>query len=178
MSIALTNLFVRLSHIVVIDEKDAEFLRTVAKHDILSLFLSQVHPSSTTRAKLSVHMVSQKPRPKRVSRPAAEAFESLVRQAFPDLDEKARKPFVGDSEPTIVEFGQHWLKVLNSDQGKQLLPQLSRLVEEHPVDEDHDDRQITKVTYIEDMKTFKDSLKPSVDPGPMVEWNDLPVPRF
>ncbi|KAF8911060.1 Metalloenzyme, LuxS/M16 peptidase-like protein [Gymnopilus junonius] len=160
------------------NEKDAEFLRTVTRNDVFHLFMSQVHPSSTTRAKLSVHMVSQKPRPKSVSRPAAAAFESLVRQAFPDLDDKTWKPYVGDGEPTIIEFGQHWLKALNSDEGKKLLAELPRLVEEHPVDEDHDDGQLSGVTYIKDMKAFKDTLEPSIDPGPMVEWNDLPVPRF
>ncbi|KDR81747.1 hypothetical protein GALMADRAFT_58881 [Galerina marginata CBS 339.88] len=160
------------------NEKDAVFLTGITKNDILQLFLSRVHPSSKTRSKLSVHMISQKSGPKRVSVSAAEAFENLVHEAFPDIDEKAWRSAVENNNPTIIEFGQYWLKTLNSEEGKKLLAQLPDLVDQHFVEGEDEDRPRSNVTYIEDKKAFKQGLTPSVDPGPMVEWNDLPVPRF
>src|SRR5258705_24518 len=111
-----------------LDEKDAVLIRTITKSDVLDLFMSKVHPSSQTRSKLSVQMLSQKPRPKRVSSAAAQAFELLLRQAFPDLDEKAWRNSVEEEIPTLREFGQYWLKVLNTEEGKQVLAQLPGLL--------------------------------------------------
>ncbi|KAJ7634941.1 Metalloenzyme, LuxS/M16 peptidase-like protein [Roridomyces roridus] len=41
-------------------EKNAEIIQDVTKEEVLELFLFNVHPASTTRAKLSIHMLSQK----------------------------------------------------------------------------------------------------------------------
>lgn len=145
---------------------------------MLDLFLKQVHPSSPTRSKLSVHMVSQKPRPKRVSATAAEAFEVLVRGVLPEVNEKAWRTSLDEDGPTLIEFGKYWVNVLNSEEGKKLLVQLPSLVDKYPVEGEDDNRKAPNATYIEDMRAFKAGLTTSVDPGPMVEWNDLPVPRF
>lgn len=40
-------------------EKDIEALRSISKEEVLSLFMKYIHPSSPTRAKLSVHIQSQ-----------------------------------------------------------------------------------------------------------------------
>lgn len=160
------------------NEKDAELLQTITKGDMLELFLKQVHPSSPTRSKLSVHMVSQKPRPQRVSAAAAEAFEVLVRGALPDVNEKVWRTSVDEEDPSLIEFGKYWVKVLHSEEGKKLLAQLPSLVDKYPVEGEDDDRKAPNATYIKDMRAFKAGLTASVDPGPMVEWNDLPVPRF
>ena len=161
-----------------LDEKDASFLKTVTKDDVLSLFMTHVHPDSTTRSKLSVHMVSQKSRPKTVSIAASEAFEALVHEAFPDLDEKAWKESVEMDALSLVDFGRYWLKVLNSDEGRKLLAQIPVLVDKYPVDGEGEDPRRPDITYIEDIKAFKAGLAVSVDPGPFEQWNDLPVPRF
>jgi len=161
-----------------VDEKDADLLQTITKGDMLESFLKQVHPSSLTRSKLSVHMVSQKPRPKRVSASAAEAFEILVHRILPEVDEKAWRSSVDEEGPSLIEFEKYWVKVLNSEEGKKLLVQLPSLVDKYPVEGEDDDYRAPNATYIEDMRAFKVGLTASVDPGPMVEWNDLPVPRF
>ena len=153
-------------------------MKNVTKEDVLQLFLSTVHPSSQTRSKLSVHMVSQKPRPKRVSSAAAQAFEALVHQAFPDIDEKAWRSSVDGETPTVVEFGQFWMKALNSEEEKKILGKLPGLIHEHPVAGEDEDRKRANVTYIEDINAFKSTLTPSVNVGPLVEWNDLPQSKF
>ena len=123
-------------------------------------------------------MVSQKTRIKTVSLAASQAFETLVHEAFPDVDEKAWKESVESDVVSIVEFGQYWLKVLDSDEGRKLLAQLPVLVDKYPADGEGEDRRRSDVTYIEDSKAFKAGLTVSVDPGPFVHWNDLPVSRL
>ncbi|KAF9566323.1 insulin-degrading enzyme [Agrocybe pediades] len=159
-------------------ERNLAVIKSVTKQEVLDLFLTKVHPSSATRSKLSVHMVSQKAPPKVVSASAAEAFESLVHQSFPDVDVKAWRTSLDNTTPTIVDFGKYWLPILNSEEGKKLLTQLPALVDKYPIEGATEDQPKPGVTYIEDRKAFKEGLTPSVDPGPMVEWNDLPVPRF
>lgn len=153
-------------------------MKNITKDDALALFMSHVHPDSKKRTKLSIHMISQKIRPKTVSLAASEAFEKLVHEAFPELDEKAWKESADNDTLSLVEFGHYWLKVLNSDDGLKLLAQLPILVDKYPVDGEGEDLKRSDVTYIEDTKAFRAGLGVSVDPGPMVEWNDLPVPRL
>jgi len=159
-------------------EKDASLLKTITKDDVLSLFMTHVHPASKTRAKFSMHMVSQKIRTKKVSLAASQAFETLVREAFPDVDEKAWKESVESDVLNLVEYGRYWFKILDSDEGRKFLAQLPALVDKYPVDGEGEDRRRSDVTYIEDPKAFKAGLTVSVDPGPFVQWNDLPVSRL
>lgn len=161
-----------------IDQKDADLLQTITKAELLHLFFARVHPSSQTRAKLSVHMLSKKPRPKQVSAAAAEAFETLLRQELPELDVKAWKSSITSNNPTVVEFGQYWLKNLKLETAQKLLVQLPGIVAQHPIEGDAADQKRMNATYIEDTDAFRASLKVSEYPGPMVEWNDLPTPRF
>jgi insulysin len=164
--------------ILLLGEKDAFFLKTITKDDVLSLFMTHVHPASKTRTKLSMHMVSQKIHTKKVSLAASQAFETLVHEAFPDVDEKSWKNSIESDALSLVEFGHYWLKVLNSDDGRKLLAQLPVLVDKYPVDGEGEDRRRSDVTYIEDPKAFKAGLTVSVDPGPFVQWNDLPASRL
>ena len=175
----LTPFVSHLDLFSVLDEKDAFLLETITKDDVLSLFMTHVDPASKTRTKLSVHMVSQKIRPKKVSLAASQAFETLIHEAFPDIDEKAWKESVEDNDSlSLVEFGHYWLKVLDSDDGRKLLAQLPILVDKYPVDGEGEDRRRSDVTYVEDPKALKAGLTVSVDPGPFVHWNDLPVSRL
>ena len=153
-------------------------MKTITKDDVLSLFMTHVHPASKTRTKISVHMVSQKIPTKKVSPAASQAFETLVHEAFPDVDEKAWKESVESDGLSLVEFGHYWLKVLDSDEGRKFLAQLPVLVDKYPVDGEGEDRRRSEVTYIEDPKAFKAGLTVSVDPGAFVQWGDLPVSRL
>jgi len=125
-----------------------------------------------------VQMVSQKPRPQLVSSAAAQAFEVLVRNSIPDIDEKAWKTSVTEETPSLIDFGRYWVKVLVTDEGKKVLAQLPALLKEYPVVVEDDDASLAKVTYIENQKAFKAGLVPVVNPGPLEQWNDLPQPRI
>ena len=160
------------------DEKDTALLKTVTKEDVLDLFMTKVHQSSQTRSKLSVQMVSQKPHPKRVSSAAVQAFEVLLRRAFPDIDEKAWRNTLEGDTPSLMEFGQYWLKILKTEEGKKVLAQLPALLNKYPVAGEDDDPNRADVVYIGDQKAFKAGLLPSVNPGPLEQWNDFPLPRI
>ncbi|RDB21223.1 hypothetical protein Hypma_011756 [Hypsizygus marmoreus] len=161
-------------------ENDARLLETATKDDVLKLFLSHVHPSSASRSKLSVHMYSQKPRPKKVSAAASEAFEALLRVAQADVEEMHWKESLGgDGTPLATDFANYWKQVIGSQSAAvKLLDAIPELVEKYPVAGEGKDPVRSDVTYIKDLKEFRGSLRSSVDPGPMVQWGDLPVSRF
>jgi len=94
------------------------------------------------------------------------------------VNEKAWRTSVEEEHTSLTEFGKYWAEVLNSEEGENLLVQLPSLVDKYPVEGEADDRMASNATYIEDMRAFKAGLTASVDPGHMVEWNDLPVSRF
>lgn len=168
-------------------QQDAETLKSVTKDDILKLFLSQIHPSSPTRSKLSVQCRSQKPRPKKISAAAVLAFESLVRNAGVSFDETAWLEELGSNPtPSVVDFENHWKGILvepavTTEVAQQLLGEIPALVERNPAEVVDEDGVIVKregVTYIEDVNAFKASLALSEVPKPLVEWGDLPTSKF
>ncbi|KAK7038049.1 insulin-degrading enzyme [Favolaschia claudopus] len=162
-------------------ENDAEFLERVTKEDVLRLFLSDVHPASKTRAKLSVHMQSQKARQPRVSLAATEAFAILVREKGVDGVTEAvlNEALEGEEHPQLPDFEKHWKGVLGGKEGGQaLLALVPELVAKYPVPGEGQDVPRPGVTYITDIDAFKKGLAASVDLSGMVQWNDLPVSKF
>jgi insulysin len=159
-----------------VDQNDARLLKDITKDDVLSLFLSRVHPSSTTRAKLSVHMHSQKP-PKRISMDAARAFATLVKEAGYDIaDDDWREIMGDDGAASPEEFIKHWTGLFDGmDKAKSLLAALPGLVQEHPVEGEGQDVVQRDAHYIQDFNNFKSSLPVSADQGPLVQWGDLPL---
>lgn len=165
-------------------ENDADLLKLIAKHDVLSLFLSHVHPSSPTRSKLAVHMRSQKPRPKKLSVAATQEFERLLRAAGLGIDETQwREELPGDGTPIVGDFVTYWKSVL--EQGavakevtQELLMAIPPLLGKYSVEGEGDEKVREGATYIQDVKAFKASLKVSGEPRPLVEWGDLPISRF
>ncbi|KAG6851274.1 hypothetical protein H0H93_011710 [Arthromyces matolae] len=161
-------------------EIDAHLLRDVKKEDVLRLFLATVHPSSATRSKLSVHMISQKPRPKRVSVAASQAFEDVLREIGVDFEPEASRESLGsDGIPLATDFANYWKQAL-AEKGiaTTSLDAIPELVERYPVPGEGKDLPRSDVTYIKDIKAFKAGLEQSIDPGPMVQWDDLPASRF
>jgi insulysin len=141
--------------------------------------MSNVHPSSKTRAKLSVHMLSQKPRAPRISLEAAEAFEALVREANLGIeDPSAWRDALGEPPFEAAALGQFWLQSLaDKPQKEALLAAIPGLLKQFPVEgETADPSASTKdITFIEDPTAFRASLKASDDRSPMVEWGDFPL---
>ncbi|KAI0306722.1 Metalloenzyme, LuxS/M16 peptidase-like protein [Multifurca ochricompacta] len=162
--------------------EDAEFLEAVSKHDVLSLFLTRVHPFSKTRSKLSIHAHAQKPRPKHVSRAAADAFAHLIHEhgiQFGDADWNSS--LYADGEPTDVQFIAFWKSVFAEAPVKtsgKIFASLSDLMDRFPADKDAQGSLKEGVVHINEILAFRKSLKVSEHPRPLVVWNDLPASRF
>jgi insulysin len=166
----------------VVGENDANELKNVTKQDILDLFNSRIHPSSPKRAKLAVHLHSQKPRPKKVSSAASQAFEALVQGA--GVATVNGEHTLGTDQPSMLDYLKHWHGVLMEggmapERVKELLTKVPGLVEQYPAEGDDDDSVVIKgATYIKDVKAFQASLELSEPGRPLVEWGDLPVSKF
>lgn len=162
---------------------DADILSNITKDDVLKLFLSHVHPASPTRAKLSVHLQSQKPRAKTVSPAASEAFSTSVKGAGIAVDEAALNAEIGDQLPTLQDYLKFWKTALEkagvgADTLIETLRGLPAIVDAHPVPGEEVGGTVPGATYITSMKDFKRTLTVTEDPKPVVDWGDLPTPRF
>jgi insulysin len=157
-------------------------LKTVSKDDVLSLFLTRVHPSSKTRSKLSIHVQSQKPQPKHVSRAAADAFALAVQEhgaEIEDIDWIAS--LYADGEPTETQFSAFWKDSLveaPAETSDEVFAALPQLLEQFPAQQDAQGSLSEDVIHIKDIVAFRKSLKASERPKPLVAWNDLPTPRI
>ncbi|KIY63428.1 insulin-degrading enzyme [Cylindrobasidium torrendii FP15055 ss-10] len=154
---------------------DADLLSEITKEDVLDLFLTKVHPASKTRAKLSVHMQSVKPRVPRVSEAAAAQFAELVAKSMPDVDQSAAASELGEGVHSILDFRAHWAQVLAGRDVTKLMEAFPRIMQENPVEGEGEDRVREGVTYITDPGEFRKTLKPAPAVASRVEWGDLPA---
>ncbi|KAA1469392.1 hypothetical protein DENSPDRAFT_835009 [Dentipellis sp. KUC8613] len=160
--------------------EDADYLKTVTKTDVIALFSKYLLPSSTERKKLSVHVKSQMPRTKHVSSAAMDAFAQHLKDANVALEDVNWREEL-EGEPTVADFKKYWTGVFTERSIKDtdsLLSVVSGLVEKYPATKDAEGALRSDVKQIEDIKAFKASLRITDPPKPLVEWNDLPVPKF
>jgi insulysin len=162
--------------------ENAEYLSTVTKQDVLSLFLSRVHPSSKTRSKLSIHAQSQTPPPKHVSRAAADAFVEVVQKNDIEIEGiDWSTSLYADGEPTETQFLAFWKEALVRapvETSDELFSALPHLLERFPAQNDAQGSLPEDVIHINDILAFRKSLKVSEYPKPLVAWNDLPTSKF
>lgn len=153
------------------------------KQEVLDLFRERVHPTAKKRAKLSIHLQSQKPQVPRVSTEAMKAFETRLQGTNIVLDVAAVREELGEAAPTATEFINAWREVLTEDrvpngEARGLIEQIPALIEQYPVPSEDADGLPVGVTPIEELKAFKAALQISDPPRPLVEWNDLPAPNL
>ncbi|KAI3619291.1 a-pheromone processing metallopeptidase ste23 [Moniliophthora roreri] len=157
-------------------ENDAEQLKDVTKDEVMKCFMEYVHPSSQTRAKLSVHLHAKKSPPKKVSAIAAAAFGRLVQDANLGLNGVAPNGTLMDDTPTVDDFRAYWddmFKIAGKeDITSSLLEAIPELVERYPLEGEGRDNPIDGATYIEDPLSFRKSLKKSDNYPPAVIWQD------
>ncbi|KAF8136542.1 Metalloenzyme, LuxS/M16 peptidase-like protein [Boletus edulis] len=153
---------------------DASLLENVEKQEVLDLFRELAHPQAKKRAKLSVHLQSQKPQVPRVSTEAMKAFEARLQGANITVDIAATREELQEANPTTTDFVNTWREVLTED----MIEQIPALMEQYPVPGEDADGLPTGVTGIEELKTFKATLQISGPPKPLVHWNDLPMPNL
>ena len=169
----------------ILGSKDVKILQTITKSDILDLFLTRIHPSSPTRSKLSIHCLSQKPRPKQISTAAGQAIASLARAAGVVVDDADWQEELGsDPASSIADFEKYWKDVLVEPTVKlavaqQILAEIPSLAEKYPAEGDIEDSvKRPDVTYIDDLKAFRATLTKSDTPEPLENWGDLPTSKF
>jgi insulysin len=151
----------------------------VTKQDILDLYNNNVHPSAPHRAKLSVHLHSQKPRPKQISEAAAQAFEEKVVDGGIMPAGGIADELGAGTQMSVADFVEHWKNVLGDDaQAKGLLADIPALVDKYPATEEDIGRRLVGPIYIEDVAQFRKGMRLSEDPKPVVAWGDLPVSKF
>lgn len=133
-------------------------------------------------------MRSQKPRPPKISHAAAQAFEVLAQSAgISPEDAQSWKDTLSEEDAPIssADFTKHWVGVfgklaapLPQEKIQDLVTQMQALAKKYPVEGEDEDQPRPGVTYFEDASSFKSSLQVAPDPGPMVQWDDLPTPKF
>lgn len=152
-------------------------LKDVTKEEVLSLFLSNVHRSSSQRAKLSVHCVSRKPRPKNLSSGALLGMGAALEKrgitlplGWMDMHQEA----------ITVPDALRALKETVDDPATAVImeKELTALAEEYPDESDRHGVLLAGFIAIEDPKKFRDSLKVAEGAVPLVDWGDLPVSRL
>ncbi|KAH9928156.1 Metalloenzyme, LuxS/M16 peptidase-like protein [Fomitopsis serialis] len=167
-------------------DHDASLVKSVTKADVIALFMDRVHPSSSARAKVSVHLHSQKPRPKKISLGAMEAFEALLLDRGIAIDtQRWREELTGEGEPLLAQFGKYWQDTLSSlsplvspEIAQELMAALPAIMENNPADADYEGTLKDGVNFVDDPKAFKASLRRADPPRPLVNWDDLPQSRF
>ena len=160
----------------------------MTKDEVLALFRSAVDPSSPERAKLSVHLKSQKPRPAKISVAAMEAFARKVAEKGYTVDEQAwRDALAADGDAALDKFGSYWRDALLAqaatvppEVAQSLTTEVPALLKEYPsADEGKDDVAVdSRAVLIQDPKAFRASLPVSERPRPLVEWGDLPTSKY
>ncbi|KAJ8483108.1 hypothetical protein ONZ51_g4915 [Trametes cubensis] len=167
-------------------DNDADLLESITKDDILALFRSRAGPSSTSRAKLSIHVKSQKPRPAKISVAAMEAFAKKVAEHGYAVDEQAWKAnLAAEGDAPLEKFANYWRDTLlaqastvSPQVAQELTKEVPALLEQYPASDDGKDVVIEGATFVQEPKAFRASLEPSERPRALVDWNDLPTSKF
>ena len=152
-------------------------LQDITKDEVLSLFLSSVHQSSSRRAKLSVHCVSRKPRPRKLSSMAVlEVDVALEKHGIALPLEWVDKLSEDSTVPEVLRV----LKEIINDPATAIIveKELTILAEKYPDDSDRHGVLPAGYVAVEDPKKFRDSLKVAEGAVPLVDWGDLPTSRF
>ncbi|KAI9069108.1 insulin-degrading enzyme [Trametes sanguinea] len=167
-------------------DNDANLLDSITKEDILALFRSHAEPSSNARAKLSIHVNSQKPRPAKISVAAMEAFAKKVAERGYTVNEQAwRDALTSDGDAPLDKFANYWRDTLLA-QAATVPPQVAQalttevpaMLDQYPAADDGKEIVVEGATFVEDSKAFRASLEASEPPRPLVEWGDLPTSRY
>ena len=160
-------------------------LETITKDDVLKLFMAKIHPSSPTRAKLSVHLRSQKPPPITMSSAALAALQLRLHEANVPTDGLSWVAELGgDAEPPAAAVVKYWtdkfanMPAVPHQTATALLAAIPVLANEHKPESAYEGKLADGAVVITDPKAFKQGLKVAPDPKPVVQWGDLPTPKL
>ena len=152
-------------------------MKDVTKEEVLALFLSNVHRSSSQRAKLSVHCVSRKPQPKKLSSIALLEVDAILEKHGVTLPADWMESL---PETRTVPDTLQVLKELIHDPAaaKTVEKELVALTEKYPDESDRHGVLPAGYVAVGDPKKFRDTLQVAEGAAPLVDWGDLPVSRI
>ncbi|CAL1705686.1 unnamed protein product [Somion occarium] len=164
-------------------DENVEILPSVTREEVLSFFNTYVHPASSSRGKLSVHVKSRKPRPAKISLPAIDAISELVASNGVTLDPQFKENLTTDGEPSVEQLTAALKDAFVSaqvspEQSQQIASHVSAICEKFPADSADEGQLPENAKVIEDPKVVKAELKRSGPPKPVTDWGDLPISRF
>lgn len=109
-----------------------------------------------------------------------QAFRTLLQVSAPHIGEAAwENAPTGDGNPLLLEFSKYWSDVLEDTlNAEELLGALPELVKKYPALGEEQSRGQSNAIIIPDVKAFKASLARGTNPGPMVDWKDLPESKY
>ncbi|PWN23331.1 hypothetical protein BCV69DRAFT_280939 [Microstroma glucosiphilum] len=170
-------------------ERDVEALKKVSKSDVLELFMQYIHPSSPTRAKLSVHVQSQV-KAKMFSTQAAEALKAQLSaggEGTPQPPAEAWEMLLkGEtSVDSVKEFVKSTLATAGAPEPMvaQVLGAVEALAEQFPAPvvegseveksaTSSTSADVSKTVEVHDPAVFKAGLVPSKASQPIRSWEE------
>ncbi|KAH8099586.1 Metalloenzyme, LuxS/M16 peptidase-like protein [Cristinia sonorae] len=165
-------------------ETNVEVLKSVTKEDVVNFYMTYIHPSSPTRAKISVHMRSRKPPPKKINAEALPAIaEHVASLGVTNIPEGWAEELTSDGEALLEPVLTFWRELLTKEESgvkdvESALKGISAIADKFPAESQREGSISKSAVVITDPKVLKAQLKPSSPPQPVVEWGDLPVARF
>lgn len=161
----------------------------MTKSEVLGLFTRAIDPSSSSRAKLSVHLRPQRTPPRRFSVSASQAYRVLLETHGVHID-AAKYEELSASEPPIEAVKSFFSQLLLTAQGeshgikvepavgKMLVDAVEEFGVKYPTVGEEEVHLRHDVTFVEDPKVFKAGLRVSAPASPVEQFPDLPLSKF
>lgn len=162
-------------------ERDVALLKELTKDDVMHLMDTYVHPSSTKRAKSVTHLQSQGTSTP-LSREAFEAFADFLGEHGSPVPAEARDELAAQAQSvqalkTIVQALYAQGAASTDLEERQVLEAVDRFAAQHPAADATPAsgavvRDALPVHTIDNVRAFKEHLKKSDVPEPVLPWAD------
>ena len=148
--------------------------------------MTYIHPSSPTRAKVSVHLQSRKPRPKKINAEALPVMAELASsRGVSDIPEGWNEELTTEGEALLDAVVTFWKDLLakensgvSAEAAESLLKEISAIAGKFPAASQREGAISAGAVVVTDPKALREKLKVSSPPKPVVEWGDLPTSKF
>ncbi len=167
---------------------DVEAITKTTKAEVMDLFMKYIHPNSTTRSKLSVHLNSTASPALRFSTKAVDALEQAVnaqglpvpKEAFDTL--RTQQPAIESVKDMASEAMAQSPTPLPAEAVKQMLGLVDSLAAQFPFTDDSAPAAAAELAKVEsaikpqevtDATTFKAQLNPSKAAVPVKSFEEL-----
>ena len=159
-------------------ERDAALLPSITKEEVLAMFDEFIHPASTSRSKLSIHMRSRKPPVIKLGETAAQTFYTSLCNAGVTVDKDDFNAQCAN-EPTVASVKTYLEGILREQAvpSDVLFSELDELVKKHPATGQGEIVLSKDVIFIKDGAAFREGLELS-DVARPVDERVLTLSKF